>query len=382
MDRVLVVGGGVAGTAVALSLHKAGLHATVFERHAWGGDDAGAFLTLGGHGMLALDALDAAGPVADAGFGLHTLELTDSEGTSLGSRPLDPARHDVPGYQCLRRAELYRVLQDEAARRGVAIERGRRLVRTQRCADGVRAIFADGSSATGELLVGADGLRSTVRTVIDPEAPSLRYVGVQVFYGYADTAAPAADLGEIHMIRGSPGAFGYMVSPEGRIWWFARLHGPELSGTEIAGTPPGQWRDGLEVAFGRNRTPAAEIVAATGDQLFVTNAYDIPTLPAWHRDDMVVLGDAAHPASPASGQGASMALEDAVVLGKALRDITDRVRALDAFERLRRPRTEANVAASAALDAGQRPPVAAAERSAASAATVARWLDWNVPLDD
>lgn len=148
------------------------------------------------------------------------------------------------------------------------------------------------------------------------------------------------------------------------------------------GHPPGQWRDGLEVAFGRDRTPAAEIVAATGDQLFVTNAYDIPTLPAWHRDDMVVLGDAAHPASPASGQGASMALEDAVVLGKALRDITDRVRALDGFERLRRPHTEANVAASAALDAGQRPPVAAAERSAASAATVARWLDWNVPLDD
>lgn len=91
MGRVLVVGGGVAGTAAALSLHKAGWHATVFERHESGGDDAGAFLTLGSNGMLALDALDAADLVADAGFGLHTLELTDSEGTPQGSRPLDPA---------------------------------------------------------------------------------------------------------------------------------------------------------------------------------------------------------------------------------------------------------------------------------------------------
>ncbi|MGH3977794.1 MAG: FAD-dependent monooxygenase [Pseudonocardiaceae bacterium] len=336
MGGVLVVGGGVAGTATAMALHKAGLGATVFEAYSRGGDDAGAFLTLGANGMLALDALDAAGLVAEAGFELHTLEVTDCEGTLLGSRPLMPAGPDVPGYQCLYRSELYRVLQAELLD------------------GGVRAVFSDGTSAAGELLVGADGLRSTVRTVIDPAAPEPRYVGVRVFYGYASDAEPRGKAGVLHIVRGSTTAFGYTIDPEGRTWWFARLHGPELDRTTIARTRPPQWRSDLEAAFGRDRSPAADIVAATGEELFVTNARDIATLPTWHRGGMVVLGDAAHPASPASGQGASMALEDAVVLGKALRDIPDRARALDAFEQLRRHRTEANVAASAALDADDR----------------------------
>lgn len=351
MGGVLVVGGGVAGTATAMALHKAGLGATVFEAYSRGGDDAGAFLTLGANGML---ALDAAGLVAEAGFELHTLELTDCEGTLLGSRPLMPAGPDVPGYQCLHRSELYRVLQAEAERRGIAIERRKRLVHAELLDGGVRAVFSDGTSAAGELLVGADGLRSTVRTVIDPAAPEPRYVGVRVFYGYASDAEPRGKAGVLHIVRGSTTAFGYTIDPEGRTWWFARLHGPELDRTTIARTRPPQWRSDLEAAFGRDRSPAADIVAATGEELFVTNARDIATLPTWHRGGMVVLGDAAHPASPASGQGASMALEDAVVLGKALRDIPDRARALDAFEQLRRHRTEANVAASAALDADDR----------------------------
>ncbi len=354
MGPVLVVGGGVAGTATALALQQAGLSPTVFEAYPQGGDDAGAFLSLGSNGMLALDELDASAPVAEAGFELQTLVLTDAEGSLLDSRPLMPARPGVPGYQCLRRSELYRVLQSEAARREITVERGKRLVRAEGLSDGVRAVFDDGMSSVGELLVGADGLRSTVRGLIDPAAPVPRYVGVQIFYGYAPDAVPAGEVGEIHMIRGSPGAFGYTVSPEGHTWWFARLRGPELDRARIAGTSPQQWRTDLEAAFGRDRTPAADIVAATGDELFVTNARDIATLPRWHRGGMVVLGDAAHAASPASGQGASMALEDAVVLAKALRDIPDRGSALSAFEQLRRPRTEANVAASAALD-GDRP---------------------------
>lgn len=381
MGPVLVIGGGVAGTATAMALQQAGLEATIFEAYPRGGDDVGAFLTLGSSGMLALDALAAAEVVAEAGFALHTLELTDAEGSLLVARPLVSARPDVPGYQCLRRSELYRVLQAEAARRGIGIERGKRLVRAQRCERGVRAVFGDGTSSVGELLLGADGLRSTVRTLIDPAAPAPRYVGVRVCYAYAPDAAPAGDTGVLHMIRGSRGAFGYTVSPEGHTWWFARLRGPELDRTGIAGTCSQQWRTDLETAFVGDRTPALDIVATTGDDLFVTNARDVATLPVWHRGGMVVLGDAAHAASPASGQGASMALEDAIVLAKALRDIPDRASALSMFERLRRPRTEANVAASAALDSGHGPRGAGAAAPAAPAEATARSLDWNVPVD-
>jgi 2-polyprenyl-6-methoxyphenol hydroxylase-like FAD-dependent oxidoreductase len=130
-------------------------------------------------------------------------------------------------------------------------------------------------------------------------------------------------------------------------------------------------------------TPAADIVAATGDQLMVTNARDLPGLRHWSAGRMLVIGDAAHAASPATGQGASMALEDAVVLAKALRDTADRGRALQLYEEIRRPRVEQNIATSARLSARQppereRPPTA--QPSIRQDTQLMRQLDWDTPL--
>src|SRR3989442_10218978 len=82
-----------------------------------------------------------------------------------------------------------------------------------------------------------------------------------------------------------------------------------------------QWRTELLELFERDATPAADIVRATPTIFRGWNTYDFPTVPRWHRDRMIIVGDAPHAASPASGQGASMAIEDAVVLAKCLRDV-------------------------------------------------------------
>ena len=82
-------------------------------------------------------------------------------------------------------------------------------------------------------------------------------------------------------------------------------------------------------------------------------AYDLPPGRSWHTRHTLIIGDAAHAASPATGQGASMALEDAVVLAKALRDSPTIQAALSAYEHLRRPRVEQNIAASARLTTGR-----------------------------
>jgi FAD-dependent urate hydroxylase len=77
-----------------------------------------------------------------------------------------------------------------------------------------------------------------------------------------------------------------------------------------------------------------------GEELGLTNQYDLPTVPAWHSESMVIIGDAAHAASPSSGQGASLAAEDAVMLAKCLRDLPSIPRALATYDRLRRSRVE------------------------------------------
>jgi 2-polyprenyl-6-methoxyphenol hydroxylase-like FAD-dependent oxidoreductase len=372
MTRILIIGGGVGGLAVALALHKAGAEPVVYEAHPDSDQDIGAFLTLASNGMLALAQIDAAGPVAEAGFPLTTMRVVGHDGAELASVPLGLHEDPLTRYRCLRRAELCAALRAEVLRRGVAVRQGKRLVSATEDSSQVTAVFGDGSTGVGELLIGADGLNSTVRSLIDPSAAPPRYAGQRVCYGYTTEAVRGA--GEsIEMIRGSAVAFGHAVSPGGETYWFARVSGPA---GDVA--TPDRLREWLLPLLRPDDTPAADIVAATGERLMVTNACDLPTVARWRTARMLLIGDAAHAASPATGQGASMALEDAVVLAKALRDTP--ATALETYERLRRPRVELNVANSARLSAGGAPSRSAGAPAGIPQEELARQLDWAAPL--
>src|SRR5207244_7777518 len=106
---------------------------------------------------------------------------------------------------------------------------------------------------------------------------------------------------------------------------------------------PAQWRARLIELFSDDTGPMLDIISSTDHILAGWNTYDFPTVPNWFNDRMVILGDAAHATSPSSGQGASMAIEDAVVLAKCLRDSASVSDALEAYERARRARVEAIV---------------------------------------
>ena len=85
----------------------------------------------------------------------------------------------------MKRADLYQAIRDEATARGIVVEHGKRLIDAEPAGDGVRAVFEDGSDATGEVLIGADGVHSVVRRLIDPDAPAPTYVGLVNLGGYA-----------------------------------------------------------------------------------------------------------------------------------------------------------------------------------------------------
>lgn len=337
MTRVLIAGGGIAGTVAAMALQQAGLRPAVYEAFPSGGDDAGAFLTVGANGMLALHQLAADELVARAGFPITAIDLIDDRGRRIAKVPIGGPVSTMVGHHHMRRAELYRVLQREAKRRGIAVEHGKRLAGATACDDGVTVTFTDGSRAEGELLVGADGLRSPVRESIDPASRPV-YAGERVFYGYTADADPPFDREVFHMIRGKKAAFGYTVSPDGETWWFLRVPGTQLGRERLDATTPRQWRAELLRLVRRDRTPAADILRATGEALLAANVWELAEDVTWHRGPMVVIGDAAHAASPAAGQGASMAIEDAVMLAKALRDLPDHEQAFAVYEQLRRAR--------------------------------------------
>ncbi|MEU2711326.1 FAD-dependent oxidoreductase [Streptomyces sp. NPDC007205] len=380
--RVLVIGGGIAGTAAALGLYKAGHGVTVYEAHPDTAEDSGAFLTLASNGMRALAQLDATDAVTAVGFPLTSLRLLDSQGTELTHAPLGEMADPDLRYRCLRRGELLAALQGAAARRGIRLRHGTRLTDVTDGPYGVTARFADGSTAQADLVVGADGLNSTVRRILTPGVRPT-YAGQRVFYGYS-RAAPGADgTGVITMVRGSETAFGYATSPTGQTYWFARVSTEPLPAGGAA--HPSPWREELLPLLRKDATPAADIVAASEGPVMVTNATEMPLGVLWRKGRTLLIGDAAHAASPATGQGASMALEDAVVLAKALRDLPGPEAAFAAYERHRRPRVEHNITVSGGISRGShspsRPSPVAARPTEPDEALIHQ-LTWDILLPD
>src|SRR5215216_3318551 len=339
--KALIVGGPVA----AMALRQAGIDSVVYEAYAGSAEDAGAFLTFASNGLDALRTIDAHHLVLSEGFPTPRMTIQSGTGKHLGDVPNGGALPDGTVSQTLRRADLCRALRDEALRRGARVEYGKRLVGAETTPDGVVALFEDGTEAVGDLLIGADGIRSRTRRIIDPSAPGARYIPVLNIGGYARDVRVPAEPGSFRMVFGKRAFFGYTVHPSGEVWWFANPpRADEPTSAELAAIGTEQWREMLLYLFDEDDTPAVDIIRATPGELCGWATYDLPSVPTWHRGPMVIIGDAAHATAPSSGQGASMAIEDAVVLARCLRDLPDTPQAFTAHEKLRRGRVERIVA--------------------------------------
>ena len=189
-------------------------------------------------------------------------------------------------------------------------------------------------------------MHSATRSIIDPEAPAPRYVGLLNFGGYTLGTA-VGEPGAWHMIFGGRAFFGYAPDASGGTVWFANVPRHPSTRAERESTSAEQWKRWLSGLFADDLGPARELIDAGSLQIAADNTHDLPSVPVWHKAPIIILGDAAHAPSPSSGQGASMALEDGVVLAKCLRDVPGIESAFTAFERIRRRRVERIVAQGA-----------------------------------
>lgn len=344
--HALVIGAGIAGPVVAMALQRAGIDATVYEAYPGPAEHAGLFLNVASNGLDALRALDIDLAALVDGFPMPELAMWSGTGKRLGTVANGIKLADGTVSLCVRRGDLQRALAAEALRRGIPIVYGKRLAGFQPSDGGVAARFADGSEARGDVLVGADGIHSATRRLL---APAVRpaYTGLLSIGGYARCADIAPTPNTQHLVFGRRAFFGYLAREGGEIWWFANVAQAADPGDQASGpVDTDTWRRRLLDLF-RDDTPrCAAIIGATEGAIGAYPIYDIPSSPVWHAGRAVLLGDAVHATSPSSGQGASLALEDAIVLAKCLRDLPDEEAAFQAYERLRRPRTERVVAYS------------------------------------
>lgn len=245
----------------------------------------------------------------------------------------------------------------------------------------VRLLLRDGREVRGAALVGADGLRSTVRGALLGHSPPV-YRGYTSVRGRCDRPPSGARAA---VVNGAGAQLFVAPVGGGRVYWTAKVTAAE--GVWPALGPRGAW-ERLVGLTERWPGPAAALVRDSDPaDLAVTDIHDRDPVHDWAAGRVVLLGDAAHPMVPALGQGANLALEDAVVLGDALDGVRDEdvPAALRRFARLRSPRAERVVTASrkqGALDQGDDTRAAAdrdarTRRSGRKDVTVTELLDWR-----
>jgi len=332
--RVLVIGAGPGGLTTAIALRRAGFDARVFER-ADGSGEHGSGLTLWPNALKAFAALGLDGEIRAIGTPTGSIAMRNWRGARLfrvkDSGGVTRDALDASGL-ALHRAEfvsvLLRALGDGAVAFGASCSGFRQ------SGSGVTAIFADGAEVEGDVLVGADGLNSTIRAQLFGGGKA-RYAGYTVWRGVAD-ATLGEEVGTTTMGRASQ--FGFFPMSRGRVYWFASASAPE-------GQKDGEAGRKVEVLgrFGDWHSPVGALIRATPEAEILRNdVYDRESLKRWSVGRVTLLGDAAHPSTPDLGQGACQAIEDAVVLAGCLRERGgEPAAALEDYETRRRPRANA-----------------------------------------
>ncbi|WP_330252582.1 FAD-dependent monooxygenase [Nocardia sp. NBC_00565] len=355
-ETAIVIGGGIAGPVTATALRKAGIAARVYEAYPGPTYGIGSGLALAPNGVAALDIVGAGDLIREIASPVSHMEM------SVGGKTLHmPELVDVPSLKLVDRNDLHRTLHDHAVAAGVPFEYNKRLVRVDEDIDGITAHFADGSTATADVLIGADGIRSTVRGLIDPNNPGPEYTGMIGFGAMIENDDLGLPPETMVFAFGKKAYYLYGTVEGNKIMWGANLpHKEYLSLTEARAIPAEHWVQILRETYAED-TPGGEFARrTTAENLETTGALHImPPVPHWYRGRMVLVGDSVHAPSNSSGQGASLAIESAVQLARCLRDLPDHTAAFAAYEGLRRPRVESVAARARKINHSKTPgPVA------------------------
>lgn len=346
--HALVIGAGVAGPAAALFLKRVGISATVCEARP-PGEGPGGGVVVAPNGMNVLAALGLAQRVKDRGSLVVENRFFNESGRRLARYSNGGDKYGEPTVALLR-SDLHRILMDELRTQGIEVRYRKRLVEVeQRETNKVVASFADGTTARGDLLIAADGVQSLTRSAVFPDAPPPKFVGRVGVGGLVPTSGlailPKDGRNSVHFTFGARGHFGYCGARGGGVMWWSHVWRERpLTQAELADRSREALQRELREAYGGYHAPIGALIENTGPPLRL-NVFDLPSLSTWHRARVVLVGDAAHAVSPSSGQGTSLALEDAMELARCLRDCSPHhARAFEAFQRGRRERVERIVA--------------------------------------
>jgi len=321
--RVLVVGGGIAGLATARALSQVGIECDVVEReHGWSREGMGIYLPA--NAIRALRLLGIPTLVADMGAAvIPSQRFLDHRGRLLVDIDLADVWGNEDPCRAMPRSALHDALGDGLAQ---SVRMGTTVTALRTDQDRVEVTTSDGTTASYDLVVGADGIHSQTRRLLlgggDDEA--LRRVG-QVAWRFI-TECSEVTTWSVLLGRGST----FLTIPigGGKVYCYADT---SMSGVEKAD---------LASLFTVFAEPVTTILASLDGAPVHRSVIEEVVLSQWVHGRVLLIGDAAHATSSNMAQGAGMAMEDGLVLARCLREAPDVDAGLTQFQQVRRPRTD------------------------------------------
>ena len=327
--KILAIGGGIGGAATALALHRVGFKPIVYERSETL-REVGAGVALWANATRVLQELGVLEDVLRASDPITNYQFFCHQGKQLIDLRVDG--FEVPAV-AIHRADLQALLWEK-----LPLDRrvlGQEFERFEQVGNKVIAHFSGGLADEGDGLIGADGLRSRVRSQLFGTAPPI-YRGMTSYRGLTNYIPDTYKRGYICEFLGAGKAFGFVTIGKGRMYWYVASKASE--GQPDA--PIGRKRE-LQEMFQNWPSPIPELIGKTDEaNIIKTDLYDRVPLQKWSFSNITLLGDAAHPTLPTMGQGACMAIEDALVVTKCLLEYSDAATAFRQYESLRLIRTK------------------------------------------
>src|SRR6267378_4498184 len=333
--KALIAGAGIGGLATGIALRRAGLEVRLFERSREM-REIGAGLMIWPNGSRALQALG----VEVRAMTIDRLSLRNSRGRQLMEAPVRAiSARFGSNVAVVHRGDLQSALVKSLGREVLSL--GAEVRGFDDAGAQVEVKLQDGTSDAGDLLIGADGLRSTVRRQLLADGDPV-YLGASIWRGMVSSEGLSLKPGFGVNWIGRGSEFLAFHLADHRIYWA----GVTIeTGGEKAG-PGGHKQDALE-RFATWEEDIPALIAATEPAAILRNdMYDRPPSRRWSKGRVSLVGDAAHPMTPNQGQGACQALEDAVALGESLEGASDPARAFEIYEKRRMHRANRAVAMS------------------------------------
>jgi 2-polyprenyl-6-methoxyphenol hydroxylase-like FAD-dependent oxidoreductase len=324
----LIVGAGIGGLSAGLALRQAGWNIRIFER-ASSPRELGFGLGLAPNAIAALRKLGIADVVLARGFEPRRAELRRLDGSVLKRAELPPGALGGPMILTLRPA-LHGALLEAVGVDAITLENDVTGFTVK--GNGVTLQTAGGRAAEGDLLIGADGVGSVVRRALHPAEPPPRSSGLVAVRGAVHGALRhLGDLDAVYYLGRGVESMLVRASDTG-IYWF-------LSMARALVPPTMQDPTAILALMSPRFDSTFRAVTSTTEDLRYDELVDRDPIPFWGRDVVTLLGDAAHPVLPHTGQGAAQAITDAVTMAEALTGDVDIERALRAYERERLAKT-------------------------------------------